>query len=164
MQVAVSSLGTHLDACTGIPFGTCSQFLVVDTETMEFVIVSVPPQQQDPAKVSLFAIRAIARQGAEAVITGPIKDICRQTMRSLGIQVIENVGQMTVRRPSSGTWQVAPSKFCTSPLPEKLAVASHGRDLDASIHGKDEPCTSFLLRSQQTRASTPKRSALRSSV
>jgi hypothetical protein len=72
MLVAVSSLGTDLDAWTGIPFGACSQFLVADTETMEFVVVSVPTQQQDPTKVSLSAIRAIARQGAEVVITGPI--------------------------------------------------------------------------------------------
>lgn len=79
MQVVVSSLGTDLDAWTGVPFGACSQFWAVDTETMESVVVSVPTQQQDLSKVSVSAIRAIARQGAEAIITGPIKGICKQT-------------------------------------------------------------------------------------
>jgi predicted Fe-Mo cluster-binding NifX family protein len=146
MLVAVSSLGTDLDAWTGIPFGACSQFLVVDTETMEFAVVSVPMQQQDPVKVSLFAIRAIARQGAEAVITGPIKDICKQTMQSLGMQVIENVGRMTVREAIRRYVEGGPRQVQHfAPLPEKIAVASHGRNLDACISAQDEPCTSFLL-------------------
>ena len=97
MRVAVSSLGTSLDAWAGIPFGTCSQFLVVDTETMEFVVVSIRPEHQDPTKVSLYAIRAVARQGAEIVIAGAIKDICKETMQSLGMEVIDNVSRMTVR-------------------------------------------------------------------
>lgn len=151
MLVAVSSLGTDLDAWTGIPFGACSQFLVVDTETMEFVEVSVPVQQQDPARISSFAIRAIARQGAEAVITGPIKDICKQTMQSLGMQVIDNVGRMSVREAiqrytKGGSREV--ERF--GPISEKIAVAAHGSDLDAPIGARDEPCTSFLIVDPQT--------------
>jgi predicted Fe-Mo cluster-binding NifX family protein len=151
MQVAVSSLGTDLDAWTGGPFGACSQFLVVDTDTMEFVVVSVPAPQQDWAKVSLFAIRAIARQGAEAVITGPIKDICKQTMQSLGIQVIDNVGRMTVREAIQRYVQGGPKQVQHfASLPEKIAVAAHGSNLDACTTAQDEPCTSFLLVDPQT--------------
>lgn len=151
MQVAVSSLGTDLDAWTGAPFGACSQFLVVDTETMEFVAVSVPTQQQDLARASLSAIRAIARQGAEAVITGPIKDICKQTMQSLGMQVVENVGRMTVREAIQRYVEGGPRQVQHfAPLPEKIAVASHGRNLDACTHAEDEACTSFVLVEPQT--------------
>jgi predicted Fe-Mo cluster-binding NifX family protein len=151
MQVAVSSLGTDLDAWTGVPFGACPQFLVVDTETMVFVVVSVPVEQQDPAKVSLSAIRAIARQGGEVVITGPIKDICKQTMHSLGMQVIDNVGRMTVREAVQCYVQGGPEQVLHfMPLPEKIAVASHGHNLDACTSAKDEPCTSFLLVNPQT--------------
>ena len=60
MQIAVSSLVTSLDSWAGMPFGVCSQFLIVDTENMEFLVVSVPQQEQDPSKISLYAIRAIA--------------------------------------------------------------------------------------------------------
>jgi len=146
MLVAVSSLGTSLDAWTGIPFGTCSQFFVVDTETMEFVVLSVPPEHQDPTRVSLFVIRAIARQGAQVVITGPIKGICRQTMQSLGMEVIDNVGRMTVREAiehyaAGGVETIHEHK----PSPPKIAVASHGTTLDAPIGAKGEPCTAFVL-------------------
>jgi len=149
--VAVSSAGTDLDAWTGVPFGACSQFLIVDTETLESVVVSVPTQEQDPAKVSLFAIRAIARQGAEAVITGPIKDACKQTMQSLGMQVVDNVGRMTVREAIQRYVQGGPRQVQHfAPLPEKIAVASHGSNLDACTSAQDEPCTSFLLVDPQT--------------
>ncbi|MBM4428776.1 MAG: hypothetical protein FJ026_00325 [Chloroflexi bacterium] len=151
MQVAVSTMGTDLDAWTGVPFGTCPQFLVVDTETMEYVVISVPPEHQDPTKVSLFAIRAVARQGAQVVIAGPIKDICKQTMQSLGMDVIDNIGRMTVRQAIESYLRGGPPAVQAYEAPaEKVAVASHGSDLEATVHPKDEPCTSFLLVDPQT--------------
>jgi predicted Fe-Mo cluster-binding NifX family protein len=146
MRVAVSSLGTSLDAWAGIPFGTCSQFLVVDAETMEFVVVSIPPERQDPTKVSLYAIRAVARQGAEIVIAGAIKGICKETMQSLGMEVIDNVGRMTVREAIELYARGGPEAILAyHPPAEKIAVASHGTDPGAVIGAKDEPCTSFIL-------------------
>jgi predicted Fe-Mo cluster-binding NifX family protein len=151
MRVAVSSLGTSLDAWAGIPFGTCSQFLVVDTETMDFVIISVPPEHQDPSKVSLYAIRAIANQGAEAVVTGAIKEICRQTMHSLGMEVIDKIGRMTVRQAVELYASGGPEAIAEhAPSPQRVAVATLGEDLDATIHSQDEPCTSFVLVDPQT--------------
>jgi predicted Fe-Mo cluster-binding NifX family protein len=151
MLIAVSSFGTSLDAWVGVPFGKCSQFLVVDTETMDFVVISIPPEQQDPTKISLFAIRAIANQGAQTVITGHIKDICKQTMINLGIEVIDGVKRMTVRDAielyATGGPQAIESY---EPPPEKIAVASHGAALDATLAPKDEPCTSFVLVSPET--------------
>ena len=146
MQIAVSSLGTSLDSWAGIPFGVCSQFLIVDTETMEFLVVSVPQQEQDPNKISLHAIRAIARQGAQVVIAGYIKDVCRQTLVNLGIEVIEKVERITVREAvdryvAGGREEVE----AFEPLPEKIAVASHGSSLDDTLSPDGEPCTSFLL-------------------
>jgi predicted Fe-Mo cluster-binding NifX family protein len=151
MRVAVSSLGTSLDAWVGGPFGTCSQFLVVDTETMEYVTISVPAEQLDPSKVSLPAIRALAREDVEVVITGRIKDICRQTMITLGIEVIDRAEGITVRDAvslytSGGSRAVADYK----PLPAKIAVASHGDDLDATLSPKGEVCTSFVLVNPET--------------
>jgi predicted Fe-Mo cluster-binding NifX family protein len=151
MKIAVSSSGTSLDAWAGGQFGTCSQFLVVDAETMNFVVISLPPEQLDPSKVSLAAIRAIAKQGTEVVITGQIKDICRQAMVNLGIEVIDGVEGITVRDAvslytSSGPEAVAGHK----PLPVRIAVASHGSSLDAVLSHKGEVCTSFVLVDPQT--------------
>ena len=70
-------MGTVPDAWVGIRFGMCSQFLVFDLDTMEYVVVSVPPHLERPERVSLAAIRAIAKQGISAVITGHVKEICR---------------------------------------------------------------------------------------
>jgi len=146
MLVAVSSLGTDLDAWTGVPFGACSQFLVVDSDTMEFVVLSVPPQDQDPTRVSSYALRAIARQGAELVITGPVKDICRQTMQSLGMQVIESASRMSVRDAIVRYAQSESGDTLPYTLPpEKIAVAAHGCTLDSPLASKGEPCTSFML-------------------
>ena len=153
MKIAVSSQGTSLDAWAGGPFGTCSQFLVVDDESTDLLLISVPPDQVDPGKVSLYAIRALANQGVETVITGSIKDICKQTMVSLGIEVVDGVEQMTVREAvelyrSQGTEAVRASE----PSPIKIAVASHGEDLDAALSQQEEPCTSFVLVDLETMA------------
>ena len=151
MKIAVSSLGTSLDAWAGGSFGSCSQFLVIDTETMDFVVVSVPPEQLDSSKVSLAAIRALAHQEVEVIVTGHIKDICRQAMINLGIEVIDGVEGITVRDAvslyvSSGPEAIAGHK----PSPVKIAVASHGNSLDAMLSPKGEVCTSFVLVDPQT--------------
>ncbi len=146
MKIAVSSTGTSLDAWTGVPFGSCPQFVVVDTETMDYVVIAVPPDQIDPARASLAAIRAIAKQGAEVVITGEVTDICRQAMLNLGIEVIDGVERMTVRDAVAlYVTNGAEAVESYEPPPERIAVASHGEDLDARLGPKGEPCTSFVL-------------------
>ena len=146
MKIAVSSLGTSLDAWAGGAFGACTQFLVVDTETMDSVVVSVPPEQLDTSKVSLAAIRALARHEVEAILTGQIKDLCRQAMLNLGVEVVDGVAGITVRDAvslykSAGAEAVAGY----APPPAKIAVASHGKSLDARLSSKGEVCTSFVL-------------------
>ena len=151
MLVAISCAGTSLDAWAGVPFGMCSQFLVVDTETHEFVAVSVPAEERDPDKVSLYAIRAVARQGAQVVITGAIKPLCKQTMVTLGMEVIEGVERMTVReaieRYATGGSEALGAY---QPVAERIAVASHGGSLDSLLAPQGEPCTSFVLVDPQT--------------
>jgi len=151
MKIAVSSLGSSLDAWAGTAFGVCSQFLVVDTESMDYVVLSVPPDQIDPTKVSLYAIRALANQQVQVVLTGQVKDICRQTMLSLGMEVIDGVERVSVREAielyvSQGAQGVKDYE----PPPNKLAVSCHGSSLDARLSQKGEPCTSFLLVDPQT--------------
>jgi predicted Fe-Mo cluster-binding NifX family protein len=151
VRIAVSSLGTSLDAWAGGAFGTCAQFLVVDSETMDFVVVSVPSEQREPSKVSLAAIRALANQEVEVIITGQIKDICRQAMLNLGIEVVEGVGRITVRDAVSTYANGGPGAIADyKPSAAKIAVASHGNDLDATLSPKREVCTSFVLVDPQT--------------
>ena len=146
MKVAVASLGTAPEAWVGVRFGMCSQFLVFDLDTMEYVVVSVPPRREGPQQVSLAAIRAVARQGASAVITGHIKDICRQTLLDLGIDVIDGVEGMTVleaiehykatglRTPESRRGMIT-----------RIAVVSTGEGLEAPVELRFGVCSSFVV-------------------
>jgi predicted Fe-Mo cluster-binding NifX family protein len=151
MKIAVSSLGTSLDAWAGGTFGTCTQFLVVDTETMDDLVVSVPPRELDPSTVSLAAIRALARQDVAVILTGQIKEICREAMTHLGMEVIDGISGITVREAvslytSAGKEAIVEHK----PPPPKIAVASHGKSLDGTLSARGEVCTSFVLVDPET--------------
>lgn len=149
MKVAVASMGTVPEAWVGTQFGMCSQFLVFDLDTMEYVVVSVPPHlpyREDERGVSLAAIRAIARQGVSAVITGQIKEVCRQTLLDLGIKVVDGVEGMTVqeaieRYKATGLQTPAARKgACT-----RVAVVSQGEGLEAPLGLRFGTCSSFVV-------------------
>jgi predicted Fe-Mo cluster-binding NifX family protein len=146
MKVAVASMGTVPEALVGIRFGMCSQFLVFDLETMEYVVLSVPPQERRPEHVSLTAIRAVASQGVSVVITGNIKDICRQTLLNLGIDVIDGVEGMTVQeaidryRLTGLQMPEARKGFIT-----RVAVVTSGEGLDARLEDPLGVCSSFVV-------------------
>ncbi len=146
MKVAVASMGTVPEALVGVLFGMCSQFLVFDLDTMEYVVVSVPPRQEDQDRVSLAAIRAVATQGVSAVITGHVKEICRQTLFDLGIDVIDGVEGMTVhdaieRYRATGLATPGSRKGFVN----RIAVTSSGEGLEARLETPLHTCTSFIV-------------------
>lgn len=146
MKIAVASMGTVPEAWVGIRFGMCSQFLVFDLDTMEYVVVSVPPHLESPERVSLAAIRAVAKQDASVIITGHIKDICRQTLLNLGIEVIDGVEGMTVREAVEhykATGLQTPES--RKGIPTRIAVASHGEGLEAPLEIHFGICSSFVI-------------------
>ena len=146
MKVAVASMGTVPEAWVGIRFGMCSQFLVFDLDTMDYVVVSVPPRSEDRDRVSLAAIRAVAKQDVSAIITGNIKEICCQTFQDLGIDVIDGVEGMTVQEA------IEHYKATGLQTPEsrkgiltRVAIASRGEGLDAPLEVRFGDCSSFVL-------------------
>ena len=146
MKVAVASMGTVPEAWVGIRFGMCSQFLVFDLDTMEYLVVSVPPHQESPEQVSLAAIRAVARQDVSAVITGHIKDICRQTLLDLGIDVIDGVEGMTVLEAVEHYKATGlPTPESRKGLPIRVAVVSTGEGLEAPVELHFGICSSFVV-------------------
>jgi predicted Fe-Mo cluster-binding NifX family protein len=146
MKIAVASLGIVPDALVGIRFGFCSQFLVFDLDTMSHVVVSVLPAQEPAKGLSLEAIRAIAKQDVAAVITGDIKDICRQTLLELGIEVISGVSGMTVieaiERYKSTRLATPESRKGTL---ARIAVAASGEGLEANLIAEMDSCRSFAI-------------------
>ena len=146
MKVAVASMGTVPEAWVGIRFGMCSQFLVFDLDTMDYVVVSVPARLEPSEQVNLAAIRAIAQQDVSVVITGHIKEICRQTLLNLGVDVIDGVESMTVREAIEhyrATGLQTPES--RKGLLMRVAVVSHGEGLDARLGGRFGTCTSFVV-------------------
>jgi predicted Fe-Mo cluster-binding NifX family protein len=145
-------MGTVPEAWVGIKFGVCSQFLVFDLDTMEYVVLSVPPRQEGPDQVSLTAIRAVAQQEVAAVITGDIKDVCRRTLLDLGIDVIDGVEGMTVAEAIEryrATGLQAPEE--RKGILARIAVASQGEGLDAPLENNFRACTSFVVVDPRTK-------------
>jgi len=146
MKVAVASMGTVPEALVGIRFGMCSQFLVFDLDTLEYLVLSVPPHQETPEQVSLTAIRALAGQDVSVVVTGQIKNVCRQTLEGLGIEVIEGVEKMTVHEAielyrATGLQDRALRRGTIA----RIAVVARGEGLDARLEVPLQTCTSFIV-------------------
>ena len=146
MKIAVASLGTVPQAWVGIRFGMCSQFLVFDLDTREYVVISVPSRTETSDRVSLAAIRAIAKQGVSVVITGNIKDVCRQALLDLGIDVIDDVQGITVqeaieRYRATGLETIESRQG----MPTRIAFASQDQGLDALLEAHFGVCTSFVI-------------------
>lgn len=90
MKVAVSASGKDLDSQIDPRFGRCANFIVVDTESMDF-------EAFDNKAVALGggagiqAAEFVASKGAKAVITGNCGPNALRTLSAGGIDVI--VGQ-----------------------------------------------------------------------
>ena len=146
-------MGTVPEALVGVRFGMCSQFLVFELDTMEYVVVSVPPRPEDQDRVSVAAIRAVAKQDVAAVITGHIKEVCCETLFGLGIDVIDGVEGMTVREAierykSSGLQTPGSRKGFIN----RIAVVSSGEGLDALLEIPLHVCTAFVVVDPATNA------------
>jgi predicted Fe-Mo cluster-binding NifX family protein len=72
-------------------------------------------------------------------------------MLTLGMEVIDRVGHITVRQAVERYATGGPQAVgADQDVAERIAVASHGENLDSCLASKDEPCTSFVLVDPQT--------------
>jgi len=87
MKIAVSAVGQDLDAQVDPRFGRCQNFVIVDTETMDFEAAA-----NDSAGASggagIAAAQAIVNKGVEAVLTGNCGPNAFGVLNSAGIKVI----------------------------------------------------------------------------
>ena len=144
MKIAVGTTGDNLDAWVGSELGWCPRFVIVDTDSMSYFVIS-QPALESYKEASLAAIRALAQYDVSAVIVATAQPQCRHVMNELGVDVIEGVEGLTVRQ--------AIARFLSAALytPEgrkarvKIAVTSDGDDLDAPVGTSLGLCTRFLL-------------------
>jgi predicted Fe-Mo cluster-binding NifX family protein len=144
MRIAVGTTGDNLDAWVRSEFGWCPRFVIVDTASMSYFIVS-QPAVASYEEASLAAIRTLAEHDVSVVIVATAQSRCRRVMYELGVDVIEGVEGLTVRQ--------AVERFLSEALYTpvgrkervKIAVASDGDDLDAPVGISLGMCSRFVL-------------------
>ena len=87
MKVAVSAVGTDLDAPVDIRFGRCQHFIIVDSDTLEFEAIK-NPNIGLMSRAGMQSGKMMAERGVQAILTGDIGPNAFQTLSDAGIQVI----------------------------------------------------------------------------
>ncbi len=87
MRIAVAANGPELDAQVSRRLGLCSHLLLVDTETMAFEAVPVPPVTVGPGAGIRTVTLALANE-AQVIIAGYAPPNIVTTLRENGIEVV----------------------------------------------------------------------------
>jgi predicted Fe-Mo cluster-binding NifX family protein len=96
MRLIVSANGSGLDASFSPLFGRCSQFVAVDSVTLE--CEDVPNEAMNAAGgAGIQAAQLVVSSGADAVITGQIGPNAQRVLEATGVPVLLFVGGGTVR-------------------------------------------------------------------
>jgi predicted Fe-Mo cluster-binding NifX family protein len=90
MKIAVSATGGSINGTVEEKFGRAPYYLIVESETMRFGIVSNPnviaPHGAGPQTAQM-----IAEQGATVVITGQVGPKAKEALDAAGISVVEGI-------------------------------------------------------------------------
>jgi len=85
MKICITSVGKDLNAPVDPRFGRCANFIIVDTETMEFrVIPNMNASQMGGAGIQ--AAKDVISEGVKAVISGAIGPNAIDVFKSSGIE------------------------------------------------------------------------------
>ena len=117
MKIGVSSTGENLDANVDQRFGRCKYFLIVDTESMEFEVLS-NENAMASGGAGIQAAQTIAKTGTEVVVTGNVGPNAFQTLSAAGMKIFTG---------ASGTIKESIEKYKKGELKETEApnVGSH---------------------------------------
>ena len=117
MKIGVSSTGENLDANVDQRFGRCKYFLIVDTESMEFEVLS-NENAMASGGAGIQAAQTIAKTDAEIVVTGNVGPNAFQTLSAAGMKIFTG---------ASGTIKESIEKYKKGELKETEApnVGSH---------------------------------------
>lgn len=86
MKVCITSTGDNLDSTVDPRFGRCGYFIIVDPESLEFKAIP-NPNVSATGGAGIQSAQLVAKEGAEAVVTGNVGPNAVQTLTSLGIKV-----------------------------------------------------------------------------
>lgn len=85
MRIAISALGTTLDAAVDDRFGRAAHLLLVDTSTMAVNTIDNTVNQQALKGAGLGAAESVSQAGAEAVLTGHLGPNAFRALQAAGI-------------------------------------------------------------------------------
>jgi len=87
MKVAVTSLGKSLESKVDLRFGRAGFFVVYDTNTGDYTVVSNEQNLNAAQGAGIQAAEQISRQGVDALITGNCGPKAFQALGAAGIKV-----------------------------------------------------------------------------
>jgi predicted Fe-Mo cluster-binding NifX family protein len=90
MKVAVSAEGNGLNSAVDARFGRAPNFIVVDTETMEFECISNDALSA-AGGAGISAAKTVADSGAKAVLTGNCGPNAVRTLAAAGVKLYAGV-------------------------------------------------------------------------
>jgi predicted Fe-Mo cluster-binding NifX family protein len=97
-KIAVSCEEPSLDSRVEPRFGRAAGFLIVDPDTLEFSYVDNGSSQAMSQGAGIQAAENIFRSGAKIVLTGYVGPKAFQSLSAAGIQIGQNLENMTVRQ------------------------------------------------------------------
>ncbi|MFH1683913.1 MAG: NifB/NifX family molybdenum-iron cluster-binding protein [Candidatus Margulisiibacteriota bacterium] len=86
MKVCVTSTGDNLDVIVDPRFGRCAYFVIVDPESLDFKAMA-NPNLSATGGAGIQSAQLVAKEGAEAVVTGNVGPNAFQTLSSLGLKI-----------------------------------------------------------------------------
>lgn len=122
-KVAVSSQGKGIESQVDPRFGRAAYFLVVDTETMEVVVLDNNQARSMSHGAGIQAAELVARAGAEAVLSGFVGPKAMDALNAAGLKVYQDVAGVVdeaVRRYAQGD-------LTASTEPGGMPGPGHGR-------------------------------------
>ena len=86
MKIVVTAKNNNLESEIDPRFGRCSNFIIVETDTLSFESISNESSMASGG-AGIQAAQTVAKTGAEAVITGNMGPNAFQTLNAAGIKV-----------------------------------------------------------------------------
>ena len=96
MKITVSSQGQTLESAVDPRFGRAVQFILYDTETDQYELVSNTQGLDAPQGAGIKAAEVISRLGAEVLITGHCGPKAFETLAAAGIRIFLGAEGITV--------------------------------------------------------------------
>jgi predicted Fe-Mo cluster-binding NifX family protein len=96
MKITVSSQGKELDSSVDPRFGRAAQFILYDTETASYEVVSNAQSLNAAQGAGIKAAEAISSLGAQVLITGHCGPKAFETLSAAGIEIVLGAEGCTV--------------------------------------------------------------------